>query len=195
MTPDELVEWDEGFDWEDLPRDVFFVDVMVSANEKFDERHEVVSIRYPPDGTVDPFVIHLKSGPGDLFSVSTMGLTGSSECGPGRAEFPAAESANLRHHFVLPLAQHTQVVPLLGSVQPPAAAFGVGALRDRQRVAGEIDPDFDRASLPEQSRTDANCGGVHPQMCHVRRILLTDRSNRERDRQTQQRDELARARA
>lgn len=92
MTPDELTEWDEGFEWEDLPRDVFFVDVMVSANEKFDERHEVVSIRYPSDGTVDPFVIHLKSGPGDLFSVSTMGLTGSSEAGPGRAEFPAAEA-------------------------------------------------------------------------------------------------------
>jgi prepilin-type N-terminal cleavage/methylation domain-containing protein len=93
MTPDELEEWDEGFDWEDLPRDVFFVDVLVSANEKFDERHEVVSIRYPSDGTVDPFVIHLKSGPGDLFSVSTMSMGASADCGPGRAEFPVAEAS------------------------------------------------------------------------------------------------------
>jgi prepilin-type N-terminal cleavage/methylation domain-containing protein len=93
MSPDELLEWDEGFEWEDLPRDIFFVDLMVSANEKFDERHETISIRYPPDGTVDPFIIHLKSAPGDLFSVSTSGLTGSAECAPGRTEFPAAEAS------------------------------------------------------------------------------------------------------
>jgi hypothetical protein len=42
---------------------------------------------------VDPFIIHLKTGPGDLFSVSTTGMTGSAESGPGRAEFAAAESS------------------------------------------------------------------------------------------------------
>ena len=94
MTDEDLVDWNEGFDWEDLPRDVFFVDVQVSAIEKFDERHGVVSIRYPPDGTVDPFIVHLKSGKGETFSVSVNGLTGSADSEPGRTEFPVAEAAD-----------------------------------------------------------------------------------------------------
>jgi prepilin-type N-terminal cleavage/methylation domain-containing protein len=94
MTEDELIEWNDGFEWEDLPRDVYFVDVQVSALEKYDERHGIVSIRYPPDGTVDPFIVHLKSGAGDLFSVSVSGLNGSAECDLGRAEFPVAEAQN-----------------------------------------------------------------------------------------------------
>jgi prepilin-type N-terminal cleavage/methylation domain-containing protein len=94
MTSDELVEWNEGFDWEDLPRDVFFQDVQVSAIEKYDERHGSVSIRYPPDGTVDPFIVHLKSGAGDLFSITVNGLTGAADCEIGRIEFPVAEAQN-----------------------------------------------------------------------------------------------------
>jgi prepilin-type N-terminal cleavage/methylation domain-containing protein len=94
MSPEDLEEWNAGFEWEDLARDVFFIDVQISAELKYDERHGVVSIRYPPDGTVEPFIIHLKSGPGDLFSVSTTGLTGASESGPGSAAFPVADATN-----------------------------------------------------------------------------------------------------
>jgi prepilin-type N-terminal cleavage/methylation domain-containing protein len=94
MSVDDLAEWNEGFEWEDLPRDVFFSDVQVSALEKFDERHGTVRIRYPPDGTVDPFIVHLKTGAGDTFSVAVNGLTGAADCEPGWAEFPVAEASN-----------------------------------------------------------------------------------------------------
>jgi len=94
MSPEDLDEWNAGFEWEDLARDIFFVDVQISAELKYDERHGSVAIRYPPDGTVEPFIIHLKSGPGDLFSVSTTGLTGASESSPGVAAFPIADATN-----------------------------------------------------------------------------------------------------
>jgi type II secretory pathway pseudopilin PulG len=94
MSPEELAEWNEAFDWEDLPRDVFFVDVQVSAIEKFDDRHGVVSIRYPPDGSVDPFIVHLKSSADDVFSVSVNGLTGAADSEPGHQEFPVAEASD-----------------------------------------------------------------------------------------------------
>src|SRR5688572_13710464 len=41
MTDEELGEWNTGFEWEDLPRDVYFVDVQISALEKYDERHNI----------------------------------------------------------------------------------------------------------------------------------------------------------
>jgi prepilin-type N-terminal cleavage/methylation domain-containing protein len=94
MSDDDLAEWNASFDWEDLPRDVYFVDVQVGADAKFDVQHRMISVRYGPDGTVDPFIIHLKTAAGDLFSVAMNGLDGTADCAPGRAGFPLAEAVN-----------------------------------------------------------------------------------------------------
>jgi type II secretion system protein H len=94
MSDDDLAEWNASFEWEDLPRDVYFVDVQVSADSKFDVQHRMISIRFGPDGNVDPFIIHLKTAGGDTFSVAMNGLDGTAACGPGRAGFPMAEASN-----------------------------------------------------------------------------------------------------
>jgi prepilin-type N-terminal cleavage/methylation domain-containing protein len=102
MNQDDLAEWNASFDWDELNRDVYFVDVQVSAIEKFDERHGVVNIRFPPDGSVDPFIVHLKSAAGDTFSVSVNGLSGHAECLPGTTPFPVAEASDFKMGTVAP---------------------------------------------------------------------------------------------
>ncbi len=95
MSAEELADWDASFEWEPLPREVFFVDIQVSAKMMFDGRHQQpIRIRFPTDGSVDPFVVHLKNTQNDVASVVMNGLTGVAEAVPEIVAFLEADATD-----------------------------------------------------------------------------------------------------
>lgn len=93
LTFEEVEEWRNGFDWEDLPRGVFFSRLWINKRHFFEK--EVVPVTYFPDGTLSSYILWLKA-PGDTesediwFSVIVNGLSGKSEVQRGRSVFTEA---------------------------------------------------------------------------------------------------------
>ena len=80
LTLDELTEWREAFEWESLPRDVYFSRLMFNATQKYDEDWQ--SVQYRADGTVSSYILWIGTKEDDtehMFSILVNGLTGKSE--------------------------------------------------------------------------------------------------------------------
>ena len=80
LTPDEITEWREAFEWESLPRDVYFSQLMFNATQKYDK--EWTSVQYRADGTVSSYILWIYTKEDDvehMFSIVVNGLTGKSE--------------------------------------------------------------------------------------------------------------------
>ncbi len=92
MTERDLSEWDDSYPWEDLPNNVFFADMTISSKEMFDKGS--ITVDFHPDGTVDPFVLHLKSSESSWASVTMNGLTGIANADEGRLGFASATQSD-----------------------------------------------------------------------------------------------------
>ncbi len=93
LDPEEIDLWDESFEWDDFPRDVFPVRLVISAKEFYDK--STVSWPFWPDGTVAPFVLILSTSQGHVASVSMNGLTGTASAEPDvTLGFPEAQSGD-----------------------------------------------------------------------------------------------------
>ncbi len=93
LDTEEIDLWDESFDWDDFPRDVFPVRLVISAKEFYDK--STVSWPFWPDGTVAPFVLILSTSQGHVASVSMNGLTGTASAEPDvTLGFPEAQSGD-----------------------------------------------------------------------------------------------------
>ena len=97
MTEEELVEWRDGFEWEDLPTGVFFTDLWINNRQSFKEG--VVPVTYFADGNLSSYILWLNApGEGDdldlWFSVVVNGLTGKSEVIEGQATFGEARESD-----------------------------------------------------------------------------------------------------
>jgi prepilin-type N-terminal cleavage/methylation domain-containing protein len=93
LDQEEIALWDESFDWEDFPRDIFPSRLVISAREFYDK--STVSWPFWPDGTVAPFVLVLSSAQGQTASVEMNGLTGTAGAEPDIAlGFPEAQSGD-----------------------------------------------------------------------------------------------------
>jgi len=80
MSIDEVEEWRESFEWEDLPRDVYFQSL--SFNNKMAYDKDWQWIEYRPDGTISSYVLLIGAKNGDeelKYSISVNGLSGKSE--------------------------------------------------------------------------------------------------------------------
>jgi len=88
MTERDIAEWDESYPWEDLPSNIFFSDMAISPKEVFDKGP--VTVNFHPDGTVDPFVLHLKTTENTWASITMNGLTGMATADVGNLGFAAA---------------------------------------------------------------------------------------------------------
>lgn len=92
MSEDDLADWDESFEWEDLPRDVYVKKLVISSKEFYDKN--IVSWPFWPDGSVAPFVLYLSTSQDQVASVSMNGLTGTAEASPDvLTAFPEADAS------------------------------------------------------------------------------------------------------
>ncbi|HMS16560.1 MAG TPA: prepilin-type N-terminal cleavage/methylation domain-containing protein [Planctomycetota bacterium] len=97
LSQDEVNDWRDGFDWEDLPRGVNFDRLWISKRHYFNK--EVVPVTYFADGTLSSYIIWLKSR-GDTedediwFSISVNGLSGKSEVTKGQHMFSEATESD-----------------------------------------------------------------------------------------------------
>lgn len=80
LTPREVQQWRDAFEWESLPRDVYFARLMFNAHQYYDKEWETV--QYRADGTVSSYILWIKTKEDDVehtFSIVVNGLTGKSE--------------------------------------------------------------------------------------------------------------------
>jgi type II secretion system protein H len=95
MEPEDAELFETLFEWEDLPRDVFFRSLFLSTQTYYDRGP--VLVEYFPSGTLQSFLLHLQ-GPaeegaeGAWFSIFVNGLTGKSEVFDYKAVFPEASA-------------------------------------------------------------------------------------------------------
>jgi hypothetical protein len=97
LSPDEVADWRDGFDWEDLPTGVVFHRLWINKRHFYDKG--VVPITYFADGSLSSYIIWLKSRgeteADDLwFSVVVNGLSGKSEVTKGQASFLEASESD-----------------------------------------------------------------------------------------------------
>ncbi|MAG57265.1 MAG: hypothetical protein CMJ83_13310 [Planctomycetes bacterium] len=94
LTVDEVQQWRESMEWEDLPRGVYFKRLYHDPKHWLEEDWQWVE--YRPDGTITSYMLWIGAKSGDLelkFSISVNGLTGKSEVFKGwRALKQADES-------------------------------------------------------------------------------------------------------
>ena len=95
MEPDEIELFDTMFEWEDLPRDVFFRSLFLSTQTYYDRGP--VLVEYFASGTLQSFLLHLQGSAeegeeGPWFSIFVNGLTGKSEVFDYKATFPEASA-------------------------------------------------------------------------------------------------------
>lgn len=99
LTEEQLAEWWDAFDWEPLPRDVYFHTVSFNASEAGTyDKGLLPPIEYRSDGTCWTFMIQLKAGDlqsvdkSEILKMSVMvnGLTGKSEVKADWATLPEA---------------------------------------------------------------------------------------------------------
>jgi prepilin-type N-terminal cleavage/methylation domain-containing protein len=96
LTVDEVEEWRESFEWEDLPRGVYF-DKLFFNNKMFYDKDKQW-IEYRPDGTVSSYVLWIKAKEDDQedlrFSIRVNGLTGKSEVAKGHVTMKDATESD-----------------------------------------------------------------------------------------------------
>jgi hypothetical protein len=72
----------------------FFADMAISPKEVFDKGP--VTVNFHPDGTVDPFVLHLKTTESGWASITMNGLTGMATADVGNLGFSAATQTDFK---------------------------------------------------------------------------------------------------
>jgi prepilin-type N-terminal cleavage/methylation domain-containing protein len=80
LAPNEVTEWREAFEWEPLPRDVYFSRLMFNR-QQFQEKGWQ-QVQYRADGTVSSYILWIGTKEDDvehMFSIVVNGLTGKSE--------------------------------------------------------------------------------------------------------------------
>ncbi len=99
LSEDEIEEWKESFEWEDLPRDVYFRRLYNSNKSYYDAKSGVVTSTYQADGTLQSYILWIQGlaedgRKGPYFSIVVNGLTGSAEVLEGAATYPEAKESD-----------------------------------------------------------------------------------------------------
>ena len=99
LSEDEIEEWDESFEWEDLPRDVYFRRLYLSSKSYYDAKTGIVTSTYQADGTLQSYILWIQGTAeegreGPYYSIVVNGLTGSGEVLKGAASYPEAKESD-----------------------------------------------------------------------------------------------------
>jgi len=99
LTEEEIEEWEDSFEWEDLPRDVYFRKLWFSHDQAFDQQNKAVTVTYWPDGSVQSYTLWLQGAAEDgqegaYYSVVVNGLSGNSEVLDYAATPPSASEGD-----------------------------------------------------------------------------------------------------